>query len=207
MDITYHGANCLTLATKEAAVVIDDNLAAIGGGAIKKVDIRIFTNQNLKPENLDDAFVVDGPGEYEMKKVSVIGIPARSHMDEEGKHSATIYKVVAGGVSFAIVGHVFPELSDEVLEKIGVIDILVVPVGGNGYTLDKVGAAKVLKKIEPKAVIPTHYKQSGINYEVPQAELGEFMQEIGAEATKEDKLKIKGGLVNEHLVVYELAKN
>lgn len=207
MEITYHGANCLTLTTKKATVVIDDNLADIGAKTINKATIRIYSNRNLKPETpADEAFVIDGPGEYEISKVSVIGVPAQSHMDEPGKHTATIYKVISEGVSLAIVGHVMSDLSDEQLEQIGVVDILIVPVGGNGYTLDKIGAAKMIKKIEPKAVIPTHYAQKGINYEVPQAELAEFMTEIGAEPTKEDKLKLKGGVIaGENLVVYELA--
>lgn len=208
MELTYHGANCLTLSTKNATVVIDDNLASLGAKSQGKADIRIYTNQMLKPEApSDEAFVIDGPGEYEISKVSVIGIPAQSHMDEPGKHTATIYKVITEGVSLAIVGHIMSDLTDEQLEQIGVVDVLVVPVGGNGYTLDKVGAAKLLKKIEPKAaVIPTHYAQKGINYEVPQNELAEFVQEIGAETVKEDKLKVKGGFPpEENLVVYELA--
>lgn len=209
MEITYHGANCLTLATKKATVVIDDNLASLGAKSINKATIRIYSNRNLKPaEPTDDAFVIDGPGEYEISKVSVIAIPAQSHMDEPGKHTATIYKIITQGVSMAVVGHIMPDLTDEQLEQIGVVDLLIIPVGGNGYTLDKVGAAKILKKVEPKAVIPTHYAQKGINYEVPQAELTDFMQEIGAEPTKEESLKIKGGLVvGESLVVYELAVN
>ncbi len=206
MDITYHGANCLTLATKKATVVIDDNLASLGAKSVSKAAIRIYTNRSLKPDKpTDDAFIIDGPGEYEISKVSVIAVPAQSHMDEPGKHSATIYKIIADGVSLLIVGHIMPDLTDEQLEEIGVIDILVIPVGGNGYTLDKIGAAKILKKVEPKAVIPTHYDQKGIKYEVPQNKLSEFVQEVGAEPVKEDKLKLKGGLLNENLVVYELA--
>jgi len=208
MEISYHGANCLTLTTKKASVVIDDNLASLGAKTISKATIRMYSNRNLKPESSpDEAFVIDGPGEYEISKVSVIGIPAQSHMDEPGKHTATVYKIITEGVSMLVTGHVMPDLSDEQLEQIGIIDLLIIPVGGNGYTLDKIGAAKILKKVEPKAVIPTHYAQKGINYEVPQAELAEFITEIGAEPVKEEKLKLKGGVVNENLVVYELAIN
>ena len=161
----------------------------------------------LKPEKqTDEAFVIDGPGEYEISQVSVIGIPAQAHMDELGKHTATIYKVIAGGTSLVVIGHIAAELSDEQLEQIGVVDLVAIPVGGGGYTLDSVGAAKLIKKIEPKAVIPTHYKLTGINYEVPQGELKDFLHEVGAEATKEDKLKLKNGLINENLVVYQLEK-
>jgi len=206
MEITYHGANCLTLSTKKATVVIDDNLASLGAKGVGKATIRIYTNRNLKAAaQSDDAFVIDGPGEYEISKVSVIGIPAQSHMDEPGKHTATIYKIITEGVSMVVVGHIMPDLTDEQLEQIGVVDMLIVPVGGNGYTLDKIGAAKILKKVEPKVVVPTHYAQKGINYEVPQNELAEFMTEIGAEPTKEDKLKLKGGILNDNLVVYQLA--
>jgi L-ascorbate metabolism protein UlaG (beta-lactamase superfamily) len=78
-----------------------------------------------------------------------------------------------------VLGHIYPDLSDEQLEQFGLIDILVIPVGGNGYTLDATGATQLIKKMEPKIVIPTHYADSAIKYEVSQAELQVFLSEMG----------------------------
>jgi L-ascorbate metabolism protein UlaG (beta-lactamase superfamily) len=65
-------------------------------------------------------------------------------------------------------------------------------VGGNGYTLDGVGALKVIKQIEPKVVIPTHYADPKIKYEVPQAPLADAIKGLGMEVSETlAKYKIK----------------
>jgi L-ascorbate metabolism protein UlaG (beta-lactamase superfamily) len=96
-------------------------------------------------------------------------------MDEEGKNSATIYTLEADGTRVAILGHIYPELSEDQLEEIGMVDIVVVPIGNSGYTLDAVGALKIIKQIEPKVVIPTHFADKDIKYEVPQVELSPML--------------------------------
>ncbi len=73
------------------------------------------------------------------------------------------------------------------------IDILFVPVGGNGYTLDAAGAMKVIRKIGPSMVVPTHYADKAIKYEVPQADLSEVRKTLSMEPAEElDQLKLKG---------------
>jgi L-ascorbate metabolism protein UlaG (beta-lactamase superfamily) len=69
---------------------------------------------------------------------------------------------------------------------------MIVPVGGNGYTLDGVGALKVIKKVEPKVVIPVHYADRVVNYPVPQQELDQVLQALAMEPKETTtKLKIK----------------
>jgi L-ascorbate metabolism protein UlaG (beta-lactamase superfamily) len=51
---------------------------------------------------------------------------------------------------------------------------MIVPVGGNGYTLDAIGAVSAIKKIEPEVVIPSQYDIPGLSYEVPAAPLDDF---------------------------------
>ena len=53
-------------------------------------------------------------------------------------------------------------------------------MGGNGYTLDASHAATIARQIEPKVVIPVHYADAALRYEVPQNELEEFTKELGA---------------------------
>jgi L-ascorbate metabolism protein UlaG (beta-lactamase superfamily) len=190
MEIQYFGANCVRLSDKKASVIIDDNLVGLG---LKKVtkpeDISIATLD--KSKNADGSFSIVGPGEYEVSDISIIGIPARAHLDVDGKRS-TMYKIQIQSFNVAILGHIHPDLTDEQLEELGVVDILIIPVGGNGYTLDANAAAHLIKKIEPKIVIPTHFADKGISYEVPQAELSLFTKEMGiTEYETLDFLKIK----------------
>jgi L-ascorbate metabolism protein UlaG (beta-lactamase superfamily) len=70
------------------------------------------------------------------------------------------------------------------------VDVMVVPVGGNGYTVDPVGALKLIKAVEPKLLIPTHYADKALKYEVPQQELGNALKELGMEP-KESTAKLK----------------
>lgn len=192
MEVQFYGANAIRLTTKKASIIIDDNLADLGLSSVTKAgDIAIFTGAHGDPDAATK-LLIDYPGEYEVSNVSIWGVPARAHIDEEGKQSAVIYKFVAEDLRVAVLGHVYPELSDDQLEAIGMVDVLFIPVGGNGYTLDPVGAIKLIKKIEPKLVIPTHYDDAKINYPVPQQELTEALKTLAMEPKETvDKLKLK----------------
>lgn len=206
MELQYYGANCVRLSTKKATVVIDDNLAALGVKAqTKPGDIALFTTVHDKPA-VETKITLDKPGEYEVADISIQGIAARSHMDEANQKSATIYKLVLDDVRIAVVGHVHPDLTSSQLEALSTIDVLIIPVGGNGYTLDPIGALKLIKEIEPKLVIPTHYDDKALNYEVPQQPLDEAIKGLSMEVAETvPKLKIKSGELGEttRLVVLE----
>jgi len=192
MELQYYGANCLRLSAKKAQIVIDDNLAKLGLKSLTKSgDISLRTSREF-PEHSDTFFRAEMPGEYEVAGVVIHGIAARAHMDEEGKRNAVIYTIEADDTKVLVLGHIFPELSEDQLEQIGMVDVAVVPVGGNGYTLDGVGALKVIKQIEPKVVIPTHYADAKIKYEVPQAPLADAVKGLGMEVSETTaKYKIK----------------
>lgn len=206
MELQYYGANCIRLATKNAVVVIDDNIADLGGSSvIKSGDIAIYSGAHGEPAH-EVKLVIDQPGEYEVSGISVQGIAARGHMDEEGGQSATIFKLIVDDTKVAIIGHVHPELDDNQLEAIGMVDVLIIPVGGNGYTLDPVGALKLIKKIEPKVVIPTHYNDAKLAYPVPQQELSAALTAMSMESKETvPKLKVKSSDLGEgtQLIVLE----
>lgn len=194
MDIQLHGANCITINTKGARITIDDNLVDLDGKKVHKTDdVILFTGAHGAPIK-DARLLIDQPGEYEVAGVAIYGIAARSHLDEEGKKSATMYKIIFDEISVLITGHIYPDLSERQLETIGSIDAMLVPVGGNGYTLDGVGALKVFKEVEPKIVIPTHYQDKDLNYPVPQQSLEDAIKSLGMEPKETtDKLRLKSG--------------
>jgi L-ascorbate metabolism protein UlaG (beta-lactamase superfamily) len=212
MDIQFYGANCISLTTKGARVVIDDNLASLGGKSVLKPgDIALFTSQltedaaGLAARGIATKVTIDHAGEYEVSDISIYGIPARAHMDEPGeggqpgKQTATMYKLLSKELSVLITGHIYPELTDEQLETIGMVDVMCVPVGGNGYTLDPVGALKIIKQIEPKIIIPTHYdggpgSGKAPKYDVPQQPLEQAITALSMEPQEAvQKLKLKNG--------------
>jgi L-ascorbate metabolism protein UlaG (beta-lactamase superfamily) len=207
MELQFYGANCVRLSCKKASIVIDDNLSDLGAKQVLKPgEVAVYTTAAHTLPKLEAKLVVDQPGEYEVSDISIHGIAARAHMDEPGAHTATIYRVVIDDIRVAVVGHIYPELSSEQLEAIGLVDVLVVPVGGNGYTLDPIGALKVMKAIEPKIVVPTHYDDSGLIFPVPQQTLTDALKGLGLEPKDPvARLKIKSGelLESSQVVVLE----
>jgi len=194
MDIQYFGANCVRLSTKKASVIIDDNLADLGQKSVtKNGEVVLFggPHGNSSPK-IEKKIVIDQPGEYEVADTSVRGIAARSHIDEEGQKNATIFKIVDDDIRVVVTGHIYPELSDQQLEEIGMVDVLIIPVGGNGYTLDSIGALKIIRKINPRIVIPTHFDEEGFSFPVPQQPLAEVLKALAMEPKETvAKLKIK----------------
>lgn len=206
MELTFYGANCVRLAAKKSQIMVDDNLSELGLKSVTKpTDISLRTNR-IFPAPPKAAFSAEMPGEYEIQGVVIHGIAARAHMDEEGQKNAVIYTIEADDTKVAIIGHIYPELNEQQLESIGMVDLAVVPVGGNGYTLDGAGALKVVKQIEPKVVIPTHFADKAIKYEVPQTDLVEAVKNLGMEiAETVGKYKIKPSDLNDtaKLIVLE----
>jgi L-ascorbate metabolism protein UlaG (beta-lactamase superfamily) len=209
MDMQFYGANCLVLSNRQTRVVIDDNLAELGGKSVaREGDICLFTGAH-QPVEAPAKLVIDMPGEYEASNVSIFGLQARAHMDEDGKKLATMYKLTWGDTRVLVTGHVFPKLTDAELEAIGIVDVMFVPVGGNGYTLDATGALQLIKAVEPKIVIPTHYADGKLNYEVPQTELTDALHTLGMEAKETtQKFQFKPAEVTDttQLVVLEATK-
>lgn len=206
MDIEYKGANCITLSSKSGVIAVDPKLSSVG---LKDVTSKVTVVLATQPEFIakgEGTLVIDGPGEYEVAGFSVKGIPAQRHVDTaDDGNKATIYRIDTSEASLGVIGHV-AMLDDTQLERLGVVDILVVPVGGNGYTLDAHAAVQLVRRIDPKMVIPTHYADGDINYEVPQAELEPFLKEMGAAHQVGAKLKLKTGVLPETLTVLELTR-
>lgn len=192
MDMQFHGANCIVLSTKQNRLVIDDNLTTLGAKSVSRAgDVCLFTGPH-EPPTVDPKLIIDMPGEYEVSNVSVFGLQARSHMDDETSKSAVIYKVTWGDTRVLVTGHTYPRLSDDQLEAIGIVDVMFVPVGGNGFTLDATGALQLIKAVEPKLVVPTHYDDRALKFEVPQTDLSTALHTLGMEAKETvSKLQFK----------------
>jgi L-ascorbate metabolism protein UlaG (beta-lactamase superfamily) len=205
MDIERKGGNCVVISHKKYSFVVDPKISQLGLKDQGDATAQILTQTIFAAPAGEATVVIDGPGEYEVHDCSIKGIAAEPY-NEASKEKATIYRLELDDCTVAIVGHIKPKLSDEELEMIGVVDILVVPVGGYGYTLDPKEAVEVVKAIGPKAIVPTHYAEEGVKYEVPQASLEDFTKELGAHQETNAKLKLKASLLPEVLTVYELTR-
>jgi L-ascorbate metabolism protein UlaG (beta-lactamase superfamily) len=198
MEITYIGHACFKIKGKETSLVIDPYNANIGYKLPKlEADLLLVSHQHPDHNNVEGvagySLLIDGPGEYETKGVFVYGI-GTAHDDKKGEERGqnTIYLVDIDGFTLLHLGDLGHELSDETLEKIAKVDVLMIPVGGK-YTIDAKTAVKVISSIEPGIVIPMHYKTADLTGVDGLDGLDKFLNEMGtdpAAVKKEDKLKL-----------------
>ncbi len=210
-ETEYKGANAIVFTTKKVRVVFDPNLSLAGAKNVSTKDsVEVITESRFAVNEPTPRLLFEGPGEYEVGDVAITGVPARRHIDTEadGKES-TLYRITVGDVVGVVIGNIDGRLSDDQYEAIGVVDFVVIPVGGGGYTLDATSAATIVRQLSPKVVIPVHYKDETLTYEVPQADVQDFVKELGAnvvEAGLKWKLKNAGSLP-ENLTVVRIAKS
>jgi hypothetical protein len=192
-EIEYNGANSVTLATKQAKIITDPKLSVVGlKDESTKGAIELATEARFALNSEDASLNIEGPGEYGVANFDIKGVAAQRHLDTEGQPLAsTMYRIEANDIRVGLLGNVYEKLTEEQLEELGVLDVLIIPVGGNGYTLDATAAATIARQIDPKAVIPIHYADSAIKYEVPQDSLEHFVKELGAPVEETTKYKLK----------------
>lgn len=130
-------------------------------------------------------FVISGPGEYEIKEVFIKGLPSESKY--AGKDLVnTIYTVSLENMNICFLGAINnSELKNETVEALDEIDILFVPIGGEGV-LDPAKAYKLAVSLEPKIIIPMHYGDIG-----GKEALKTFLKEAGENPKSEPKLTLK----------------
>lgn len=180
LDIEYKGGNAIALSTKKTEVVIDPNVALLGLKPLQVADkVELATEARLASGVESVKIAIESPGDYEVGDFSIHGVAARRHIDAEGSKS-TIYRIEVGDIVLGVLGNIDPSLTEDQQEEIGVIDILVLPIGGGGYTLDATSAVTLVRQLEPKAVIPVHYADDHVKYEVPQDVLETFTKELSA---------------------------
>lgn len=210
-DVEYKGANAVIFTTKKTRVVFDPKVSIAGGTDVAaNDDIVVATEERFLVDGAKPRLVFDGPGEYEVADVALTGVAAQRHIDtpEQGRH-AVVYRMTIGDVRIAVIGNVAAKLDDAQLENLGVVDVVVLPVGGGGYTLDPTDAAAMVRQIEPRAVVPVHYADSMLQYEVPQEEFDVFAKELGVGVIEAGpKWKIKGDAsVPAQLAIVKIARS
>lgn len=203
MEIVYLGHSAFKIRSKLLTVITDPfDPEMVGLKWVKQgADVVTVSHshndhaylEGIKPREQDRLVVIDGPGEYEIKDVSVEGWQTyhdATKGSERGKN--TIYKFEIEGVQIVHLGDLGHELSDSLLEEMGGVDVLMVPVGGV-YSLSASQAASVVGKVEPRIVIPMHYLMEGMNSELfgQLAPVETFMKEMGLDGISPlDKLSV-----------------
>lgn len=197
MYITWFGQSCFKIQDKVSAdgvTLVTDPFDKTIGLKIPNFEADIITvshdhhDHNNTGALRGNAVVINTPGEYDIKNVSIQGIGS-FHDNNNGKEKGknVIFRFEIEDISIAHLGDLGHVLKDDQLEALSGIDILLVPVGGK-YTLDYKNAVEVVNQIEPRIVIPMHYQIPGLKVDIDPVD--KFIKELGITPTKEEKLKI-----------------
>ena len=203
MEVTWYGRTCIRLRGKDAVVVTDPYQAVVGptGRGITGDIVTISHPDDtplrkakgtpsrdgltLLPSSLEAAFVLDGPGEYEVKDVLLTGV--RTYRDDvrgEEHGKSVSFAVEIDGIHVMHLGDIGHLLSEEKLGDIGSVDIACVPLGG---TLSPTKAAALVAQLDPRIVVPMPLCED----EADCAEvLKRFFHEMGAEPVTQPKLSV-----------------
>lgn len=213
MEVTYLGHSSFKLKGKSAALVTDPFNPSFVGLPFKGVSADIVTVSHQHEDHnqfgliSDYKRVVDGPGEYEISGVSIIGIPS-FHDDKKGKIRGKniIFIIEMDGLRFAHLGDLGHKLSEGELESLGTIDVLMIPVGGE-YTIGSAEAAEITRLIEPYLVLPMHYQTPGLKKDLFEklSKVEPFLSDIGFPVERTDKLTVKKETLTDEqkVVVFE----
>lgn len=186
MDIYWYGQACFRLKGKGATVIIDPYSSETGLKLPKDAtvgDIVLKSHDHPDHNNTEavtSGRVFDKPGEYEVKGVVVTGISSFHDAvggAERGKN--IIYHILFDGLNIVHLGDLGQnELTEEQIAAIAQTDILLIPVGGV-YTIDGKNASNIVSQLEPKIIIPMHYKIEGLKYDLEPVD--NFLKEMGKE--------------------------
>lgn len=189
MNIQYYGHSCFKITTKpegrgaeDITLFIDPFDKSIGLKPPQgQADIVLSTHDHYDHSNISalkgEPVVINTPGEFAAKGINIIGLDTfhdKSEGAQRGKN--TVFVIESEEMRICHMGDLGAEPTPEQLDEIGEIDVLMIPVGGT-VTLDGKEATKLVHKIEPKTVIPMHYKMKGLQLDL--ADEKEFCSEMG----------------------------
>lgn len=213
MDIYWGGQALFRLKDKNASVIIDPFDPQFTGLKLPKeltADVVLSTHDHGDHNNTsavttsqgEKAMAFKEPGEYEVVGVVITGIDS-FHDDSQGSERGknTIFHLLFDGLNIVHLGDLGQsKLTEEQITQIGQTDILLIPVGSI-YTINSKDAATIVAQLEPKIIIPMHFKIEGLKFELEGVQ--GFLKEMGVEGvTPVPKLSItKEKLPEEPIVV------
>ena len=194
MEITWLGHSCFKLKGKQATVITDPFSPGIGY-TLGKVSAETVTVSHPHPGHSyiqgvgGEPRIIKGPGEYEASGVLTVGVHTY-HDNEKGvqRGKNTAFVIDIDDVMICHLGDLGHVLTAEQVAEIDGVDVLMVPVGGVS-TIDAVQAAQIVRQLEPKIVIPMHYKTDALKRTLETVD--RFLKEMGVkEAVPQPKLTV-----------------
>jgi L-ascorbate metabolism protein UlaG (beta-lactamase superfamily) len=205
MEITWYGHSCFRITERGRASVVTDPFDESLGYEVPKLKADLVTiSHNAPGHNNIDAVrgcehIIEGPGEYEIGGVFVIGVSTYD-TEAESPRLNVIYVFDFEGLSVAHLGDLDHVPNQSMIESLGSIDVALVPVG-DGSALTSSQAAEVVSLLEPSIVVPMHY-QTDVLCGMDLDPADRFLKEMGIDAIQaEPVLKVTSGALPEQTQV------
>jgi L-ascorbate metabolism protein UlaG (beta-lactamase superfamily) len=201
MKIKYLGHSAFLITSESGARIVMDPYesggydGAIGYGKIEgPADIVCLSHDHADHAYVDDLTgtpqEVLGSGSRTVKDINITGV-ATYHDDEGGveRGDNTVFKIEVDGINICHVGDLGHDLNERQVAEIGEVDLLLTPVGGM-FTIDAEGAGRLCATLEPKALIPMHFKTPKCGF--PLAEVDDFLKDKeGVDRTGSSELEFR----------------
>lgn len=154
----------------------------------------------ISHEDNKSPFLITHAGEYEVQGIFITGINAPKK--DETPHA--IYRIRLEDINIGFLGQIDRKLTDQELEKLGDIDVLIIPVGGDGAA-DKDLAADIVSQVEPRMVIPSYFSVKGLKKKL--ATVDSFCKELSCPMEEVNKLKLtKSALPTDEINIRVLSR-
>jgi L-ascorbate metabolism protein UlaG (beta-lactamase superfamily) len=194
-EIKWFGHACFRVRSREATILMDPIPRTLGFKVEKqRVDIVTMSHDHPGHSNIDmasgDPKLINGPGEYEMNEIFITGI--RTHHDssrgsERGHNTA--YLLELEDITVCHLGDLGHALTEDQVEGLGSVDVLLVPVGGR-TVIDATKAVEVVAQLDPRIIVPMQYRTPVGDYD--RDELERFLKEMGiGEVAPREKLTVR----------------
>lgn len=166
MEIKFHGHACFSIKEGKVTMVTDPYGEATGLKLPKLLaNLVTVSHQDPAHQNTEgvegEPRVFDWPGEYEISGVYLKGVHS-FHDPKESKvqRENTVFHITWNGIRLCHLGAQGTKLTPQQLEKVGEVDVLFVPVGGQ-EGIDAKKAKEIVEQMEPRVVIPMTYHTEG----------------------------------------------
>ena len=201
MKIIYYGHSCFALISKNGTPIMTDPYTQVGyelpsGLAADAITVSHGHFDHNYTQAIQSDVIISTVGAHTVNERGIVGIDSY-HDPKQGqlRGKNIIFKYLIDGMNVCHFGDLGEEISRELIEKIGVVDVLLIPVGGK-YTIDAEQAKEYIEQINPRLIIPMHYKPTDGTLDIvgPIAFLEKFNKNFLSIVNNENCITIKNGI-------------
>lgn len=205
MDITWYGHSCFRIAERGQATIVTDPFDESLGYEVPRLKADIVTISHDAPGHSFAAavkgarHVIHGPGEYEIGDVFITGLATYDPTLERPRRNV-VYVFDYNSLIVAHLGDLDHVPSQSMIDALGPVDVVLVPVGGGG-SLSSSQAAEVISLLEPRIVVPMHFQTEALRGLVLDP-VERFLKEMGINSIQQEALlRITAGALPEQTQV------